>query len=107
MAVRLPLSEVLDTARQKLGSVSSCLNDSAAFASAVKDFDEWLSGHKELIAQASSEQADCRQQIESLIRELTRLEMQARYNVSLVTDMQSYIHGKLDTTPSPSMPYHR
>ena len=107
MTEQLPLTEVLDTARQKLGRVSSCLNDSAAFASAVTDFDDWLSGHKELIADATSETADCRRQIESLIHELTRLEMQARYNVSLVTDMQSYIHGKLDTAPPPSTPYHR
>ena len=107
MTTQLPLSEVLETAKQKLGSVSSCLNDSAAFAAAVQDFDEWLAQHKELIAQTTTEQPSCRQQIEQLIRELTRLEMQARYNVSLVADMQGYIHGQLDTTPVPRTPYHR
>ena len=107
MTAQLPLSEVLDTARQKLGRVSSCLNDSAAFAVAVSEFDDWLAGHKDIITHATSEQADCRRELESLIRELTRLEVQARYNVSLVTDMQGYIRGQLDTAPPLSTPYHR
>jgi len=106
MTEQLPLSEVLDTAKQKLGSISACLNDSAAFAAAVNAFDDWLSEHKELIAR-STDQADSRQQIEQLIRELTRLEMQARYNISLVSDMQGYIRGQLDTAPIPPTPYHR
>ena len=107
MTTQLPLSEVLETAKQKLGRVSSCLNDSAAFAAAVTEFDNWLSQHKELIAQTTTEQPACRQEIEQLIRKLTRLEMQARYNMSLVADMQGYIHGQLETTPVPSTPYHR
>ena len=107
MTEQLPLSEVLETAKHKLGSVSACLNDSAAFAAAVNDFDDWLCQHKELIAQTTTDQSDCRQQIEQLIRDLTRLEMQARYNISLVTDMQGYIHGQLDTAPVPPTPYHR
>ena len=107
MTEQLPLTEVLETAKQKLGSVSSCLNDSAAFAMAANDFHDWLSQHKELIAQTTTDQSDCRQQIEQLIRELTRLEMQARYNISLVTDMQGYIRGQLDTAPVPPTPYHR
>ena len=107
MTEQLPLSEVLSTAKQKLGSASACLNDSAAFASAVTEFDEWLSQHRELIAQTTTDQHDCRQQIEQLLRDLTRLEMQARYNVSLVTDMQGYIHGQLDTAPAPPTRYYR
>ena len=99
MIEQLPLSEVLETAKQKLGSVSACLNDPAAFAAAVNAFDDWLSQHKELIARTTTDQSDCRQQIEHLIRALTRLEMQARYNISLVTDMQGYIRGELDTAP--------
>ena len=74
---------------------------------AVNDFDDWLSQHKEQIAQTTTDQSDCRQQIEQLIRQLTRLEMQARYNISLVTDMQGYIRGQLDTVPVPTTPYHR
>jgi len=107
MISQLPLSEVIETAKQKLGSVSSCLNDSAAFATAVSEFDNWLSEHKELIAQTTTEQPHCRQEIEQLIRKLTRLEMQARYNMSLVADMQGYIHSQLETTPVPPHPYHR
>ena len=107
MTMQLPLSEVIETAKQKLGRVSACLNDSAAFAAAVNEFDDWLSQHKELIAQTTTEHSDCRLQIEQLIRDLTRLEMQARYNVSLVTDMQGYIHGQLDTAPVPVTAYHR
>ena len=107
MTEQLPLTEVLKTAKQKLGGASACLNDSTAFAVAVNDFDDWLSQHKEQIAQTTTDQSDCRQQIEQLIRQLTRLEMQARYNISLVTDMQGYIRGQLDTVPVPPTPYHR
>ena len=107
MTEQLLLSEVLDTAKQKLGSVSACLNDSAAFSAAVNDFADWLSQHKELIAQTTTDQSDSRQQIEQLIRDLTRLEMQARFNISLVTDMQGYIHGQLDAAPVTDTPYHR
>ena len=107
MTEQLPLTEVLETAKQKLGSISACLNDSAAFAAAVNDFDDWLSQHKDVIAKTTTDQPDSRQQIEQLIRELTRLEMQARYNMSLVSDMQGYIHGQLETAPIPPTPYHR
>lgn len=107
MTVQLPLSEVLETAKQKLGSLSSCLNDSAAFAAAVNEFDDWLMQHKDLIARTTSEKADFRLQIEQLICALTRLEVQARYNASLVADMPGYIHGQLDTAPQPPASYHR
>ena len=73
MTVQLPLSEkVLETAKQKLGSLSLCLNDSAAFAAAVNEFDEWLAQHKDLLARTTTEQADYRLQIEQLICALTR-----------------------------------
>ena len=35
MTAQLLLSEVIDTARQKLSSLSACLNDSTAFSSAA------------------------------------------------------------------------
>ena len=45
--------------------------------------------------------------IEQLIHQLTRLELRAHYNISLVEDMQGYIHGQLERTTSPQSPYHR
>ena len=63
--------------------------------------------HKDLIARTTSEKADFRLQIEQLICALTRLEVQARYNASLVADMPGYIHGQLDTAPQPPASYHR
>ena len=107
MTVQLPLSEVIDTAKQKLSSASACLNDSTAFSVAVSEFDSWLSKHKDIISASLPEQSNERLEIEKLIHQLTRLELQARYNVSLVADMQNYIHGQLEHTNNPSNLYHR
>ena len=107
MTVQLPLSEVIETAKQKLSSVSACLNDSTAFSASVVEFDEWLTQHKDLISSHALEEANVRLEIEQLINQLNRLELQAQYNISLVTGMQSYIHGKLELTTTPDTPYHR
>ena len=96
MTVKLPLSEVIITAKEKLSSASACLNDSSAFSSALAEFDSWLSEHKELITAPAPEQVKEREEINQLIHQLTRLELQARFNISLVSDMQSYIHGQLE-----------
>ena len=45
MTVQLPLTEVIETAKQKLSRASACLNDSAAFSAAVAEFDQWLTKH--------------------------------------------------------------
>ena len=42
MTNQLLLSEVIDTAKQKLSSVSACLNDSTAFNAAIAEFNQWL-----------------------------------------------------------------
>ena len=107
MTIQLPLSEVIATAKQKLSSASACLNDSAAFSASVAEFDKWLIEHKDLISAHASEELNMRLEIEQLIRHLTRLELQAHYNISLVTGMQSYIHEKLEHTTTPDTPYHR
>ena len=106
MTVQLPLTEVLETAKQKLSSVSACLNDSAAFSAAVAEFDEWLTKHENVLSVNASEGSDLHREIKELIHQLTRLELQAHYNISLVTDMQSYIHGKLERTTSQDISYH-
>ena len=105
MTPQLSLSEVIITAQQKLGSVSACLNDSTAFKVAVVEFDQWLSEHKKLILALTPEQATERHQIEQLIHQVTRLELRAQYNISLVGDMQGYIHGQLERTTSPQSSY--
>ena len=107
MTSQLPLSEVIVTAKQKLSSASACLNDSTAFFAAVSEFDQWMSAHKDTITALTSEQQTVRHEIEQLIHQLTRLELQAHYNISLVTDMQSYIHGKLEHTTNTDMLYRR
>ena len=96
MTVKLPLSEVITTAKEKLSSASACLNDSSAFSSAIAEFDSWLSEHKELISAPAPEQVKEREEIYQLIHQLTRLELQAHFNISLVSGMQSYIHGQLE-----------
>ena len=96
MTVKLPLSEVIITAKEKLSSASACLNDSSAFSAAIAEFDSWLSEHKELISAPAPEQVSEREEISQLIHQLTRLELQARFNISLVSDMQSYIHSQLE-----------
>ena len=107
MTIELPLTEVLATAKHKLSSASTCLNDSTAFNAAVAEFDEWLAEHKDFILANSSEESTVRHDIERLIRQLARLELQANYNLSLVSDMQSYIQGKLEHATTPKNPYHR
>ena len=107
MTDQLPLSEVLITAKRKLSSVSACLNDSAAFNAAIAEFDMWLSKHKELISASAPGQVNEREEINQLIHQVTRLELQAHYNISLVSDMQSYIHGQLEDTTIPHTPYRR
>ena len=107
MTVQLPLSEVIVTAKQKLSSASACLNDSSAFNAAIIEFDSWLSKHKELISTSAPGQVNEREEINQLIHQMTRLELQARYNISLVSDMQGYIHGQLEDTATPHTPYRR
>ena len=107
MTEQLPLSEVIFTAKQKLSSASACLNDSAAFKDAIAEFDMWLSEHKELISTSAPGQVNEREEINQLIHQVTRLELQARYNISLVSDMQGYIHGQLEDTSSSHIPYRR
>mgnify|MGYP005659872497 CR=1 FL=1 len=107
MTVKLPLSEVITTAKEKLSSASACLNDSSAFSSAIAEFDRWLSEHKELISASAPGQVNEREEINQLIHQVTRLELQARYNISLVSDMQGYIHGQLEYATTPHTPYRR
>ena len=107
MTVQLPLSEVIATAKQKLSSASACLNDSAAFGAAIVEFDRWLSEHKELISATAPEQLKEREEIKQLIHQMTRLELQAHYNISLVSEMQSYIHGQLEDTTTAHTSYYR
>ena len=107
MTDQLPLSEVILTAKQKLSSVSACLNDSAAFNAAIAEFDMWLLKNKELISASAPVQVNERKEINELIHQVTRLELQARYNISLVSDMQGYIHGQLEDTTTPFTPYRR
>ena len=107
MTDQLPLSEVIVTAKQKLSSVSACLNNSAAFHAAIAEFDKWLSKHKELISASAPEQVNEREEISQLIHQVTRLELQARYNISLVSDMQGYIHDQLEDTATSHTTYCR
>ena len=107
MIDQLPLSEVILTAKQKLSSASVCLNDSAAFNAAIAEFDMWLSKHKELISASAPAQVNESEEIYQLIHQVARLELQARYNISLVSDMQGYIHGQLEDTSSSHIPYRR
>ena len=103
MTVQLPLDEVISTAKLKLSGVSACLNDSSAFRVAVLDFDTWLSEHKESILASSTREPNQRHEIEQLIHQLSRLELQARYNITLVENMHTYIHEQLEciSTPHP------
>ena len=105
MTKQLPLSEVILTAKQKLSSVSACLNDSTAFKAAISEFDIWLSKHKELISASAPGQVNEREEINQLLHQLTRLELQARYNISLVSDMQGYIREQLEDISTPHTPY--
>ena len=107
MTIQLPLSEVISTAKEKLSRASACLNDSSAFSSAIAEFDSWLSEHKELISAPAPEQVNELEEISQLIHQVTRLELQARYNISLVSDMQGYIHGQLENTATPHATYRR
>ena len=100
MSAPLSIQDVLETAKQKLGGVSACLNDSKAFAKAVSDFDIWLAEHSAHLTSASELSADTRDKVADILRQLTRLEFQARHNAHLVSDMQTYLRED-----EPSDPY--
>ena len=91
MSAHLSIHDVLETAMQKLGGISACLNDSKAFAKAASDFEIWLAGHSTQLASANELNADMREKIADILRRLTRLEFQARHNAHLVSDMQTYL----------------
>jgi len=93
MSAQLRLDEILDTAKTKLGVVSSCLNDSHAFARHLTEFDEWLLAHKTELSAASQIDDASRQNISEIISQITKLELQARYNARLVNDMQTHLHN--------------
>ena len=92
MTSSLSISEFLETARQKLGGVSACLNNSKAFARAVTEFDDWLEGQRETLSHAADLDYHAREEVADILRQLSRLEFQARHNASLVSDMQKYLH---------------
>ena len=92
MTSSLSISEFLKTARQKLGGISSCLNNSKAFARAVTEFDDWLEGQREPLSNAADLDYHAREEVAHILRQLSRLELQARHNASLVSDMQKYLH---------------
>ncbi|MGB0710741.1 MAG: hypothetical protein ACPGQH_09400 [Candidatus Puniceispirillaceae bacterium] len=92
MTSSLSISEFLETARQKLGGISSCLNNSKAFARAVTEFDDWLEGQRETLSHAADLDYHAREEVADILRQLSRLELQARHNASLVSDMQKYLH---------------
>ena len=91
MSETLSIIDVLETARKKLGGISACLNDSKKFAHAVTDFDSWLDAHSQRLSSASDLDQNTREQVADILRQLTRLELQARHNANLVGDMQSYL----------------
>ena len=91
MSETLSIIDVLETARKKLGGISACLNDSKKFAHAVTDFDSWLDAHSQQLSSASDLNQNTREQVADILRQLTRLELQARHNANLVGDMQSYL----------------
>ena len=93
MTSSFSISEFLETARQKLGGVSSCLNNSKAFAHGVTEFGDWLKGQLELLPHAADLDYHAREEVADILRQLSRLELQARHNASLVTDMQKYLHS--------------
>ena len=93
MTSSLSISEFLETARQKLGGISACLNNSKAFARAVTDFDDWLKGHRETLSHAADLDHHAREEVADILGQLSRLELQARHNASLVSDMQKYLHA--------------
>ena len=107
MTHQLPLSEVLLSAKRKLSSAFACRNDSNAFKAAVIEFEQWLSSHKDLLLAIEPEQITERHEIEQLIHQLSQLEIQARFNISLVADMQSYIHSRLDRSTFEQNYYQR
>ena len=92
MTSSLSISEFLETARQKLGGISACLNNSKAFARAVTEFDDWLEGQRETLSHAADLDYHAREEVADILRQLSRLEFQARHNASLVSDMQKYLH---------------
>ena len=91
MSETFSIIDVLETARKKLGGISACLNDSKKFAHAVTDFDSWLDAHSQQLSSASDLDQNTREQVADILRQLTRLESQARHNANLVGDMQSYL----------------
>jgi len=116
MSAHLSIHDVLETAMQKLGGISACLNDSKAFAKAVSDFEIWLAGHSTQLASANELNADMREKIADILRCLTRLEFQARHNAHLVSDMQTYLQEDKPLEPyapetpqalTPSLPAER
>ena len=107
MTIQLPLSEVIETAKRKLSSASACLNDSAAFSASVNEFDEWLTEHKDLISAHVPEETNVRLEIEQLIHQLTRLELQAQYNISLVTECRAIFMESSNSLPPLIPSYHR
>jgi len=96
MSAPMHVDELVATAREKLGGIRACLNDSHAFAREVKAFDDWLGVHKSSFSHAADVSAASRSGIAEVIAQITRLEMQAHHNARLVTDMQGYLQGQPD-----------
>lgn len=91
MSETLSITELLETASQKLGAISACLSDSKKFAIEVTDFDSWLKVHSHQFSSAAKLDQNTRKHFADLLRQITRLELQAGHNANLVCDMQSYL----------------
>ena len=60
----------------KAWGVSSCLNNSKAFARAVTEFDDWLEGQRETLSHAADLDYHAREEVADILRQLSRLEFQ-------------------------------
>ena len=77
MSETLSIIDLLETATRKLGAISACLNDSKKFADAATDFHSWLNAHSQQLSSADDLDKNTREQVADILRQLTRLELQA------------------------------
>ena len=90
-----PMNEFLTAAEQKLSGLLSCAQNASEFHAQCQDFDVFISNSQQIFNAPNPLPADEISRLKSLQRKITTIELVARNNAALVSDMPDYVDQSL------------
>ena len=90
-----PMNEFLTAAEQKLSGLFSCAQNASEFHTQCQDFDLFILDAQQIFNAPNPLPADEISRLKSLQRKITTIELVARNNAALVSDMPDYVDQSL------------